>query len=226
MIRIITDPVLHSAILIGVYHPLNQYSRQCLLNYIALSVKALTDAQHPSRPALTDSIDANKVTTEDLESMQHIEVSNDGSSKTPVLRLSTVGSAIEDNNQEPDCAKADSNMENIVYNLLNKVEDLVSGSVVHEIISKLLDKVEDLVISDESNNIGDGAGDPNLHASIGSEDNTVEDNADEEKVDLSAVLPEKNEVGICDPDPVAIVVHDVAAADKDGDADQHLQIFS
>ena len=167
MIRIITDPVLHSAILIGVYHPLNQYSRQCLLNYIALSVKALTDAQHPSRPALTDSIDANKVTTEDLESMQHIEVSNNGSSNTPVLRLSIVGSAIEDNNQEPDCAKADSNMENTVYNLLNKVEDLV--------------------ISDESGNIG---------------------------------------VGVCDPDPVAVVVHDVAAADQDGDANQHLQIFS
>ena len=42
MIRVVGDPLVHNAVLIGLFHPLNQYCRQSLLNNIALKVQLPT----------------------------------------------------------------------------------------------------------------------------------------------------------------------------------------
>ena len=239
MIRVITDPILHNAILIGLFHPLNQYCRQCLLNYISLNVTALTGTQqeqqlsyNTSHPVRTENIDNHNPTTDNSQAIiQQLGLSNGG------VETVTADSAIEDNSvKEKDSADASSNVEvgdksssaveNIISDLLVAVEGLVaSDSVAQDVISELLGKVEDLVTSDEDDHT---AGDPNLPHSVHLTTNhtTTEDNTNKDSVGLNAAVPETNEADGCNPDPAPAVDDDVVAAaaaalavpDTDGDA--------
>ena len=145
MIRVITDPLVHNAMLIALFHPLNQYCRQCLLNYISLTVNGQIDTTKPISHS-EDTPDERETTNVIISSLiGEVLEKVDESSSRPLSE--PVAVALDESNGRCSIAsnKIDSSDENLYRRLLadsldktNMKMTTVSLSILQLLISELI----------------------------------------------------------------------------------------